>query len=158
MGMVAEAEKYKAEDDANKNRVEAKNGLENYCYSLKSSIGSDEVKDKIPSDKKDSLRRQSRILSVGSMLISQLRKKNMKRSRNLSKVLPCQFSKQWVAGLQVVCLELVECQTWVECLTWEVHLQPQIHHLDQQLKRLINQLLPSNTERFVLITVVTLPK
>merc|ERR1711953_699714 len=53
--MVAEAEKYKAEDDANKNRVEAKNGLENYCYSLKSSIGSDEVKDKIPSDKKEEL-------------------------------------------------------------------------------------------------------
>merc|ERR1711990_63268 len=33
--MVSEAEKYKAEDDANKNRIEAKNGLENYCYSLK---------------------------------------------------------------------------------------------------------------------------
>merc|ERR1711896_57655 len=29
--MVSEAEKYKAEDDANKNRIEAKNGLENYC-------------------------------------------------------------------------------------------------------------------------------
>merc|ERR1712157_555790 len=48
--MVQEAEKYKAEDDANKNRVEAKNGLENYCYSLKSSISADEVKDKIPAD------------------------------------------------------------------------------------------------------------
>merc|ERR1712188_161323 len=53
--MVEEAEKYKAEDDANKNRVEAKNGLENYCYSLKSSIGSDEVKDKIPADDKAKL-------------------------------------------------------------------------------------------------------
>lgn len=53
--MVAEAERYKAEDDANKNRVEAKNGLENYCYSLKSSIGSEEVKDKIPADEKAKL-------------------------------------------------------------------------------------------------------
>merc|ERR1712048_1291424 len=53
--MVEEAEKYKAEDDANKNRVEAKNGLENYCYSLKSSISSDEVKDKIPADDKSAL-------------------------------------------------------------------------------------------------------
>mmetsp|Transcript_2083 Transcript_2083/g.4149 ORF Transcript_2083/g.4149 Transcript_2083/m.4149 type:complete len:696 (+) Transcript_2083:114-2201(+) len=53
--MVSEAEKYKAEDDANKNRIEAKNGLENYCYSLKSSIGSDEVKDKIPADDKKAL-------------------------------------------------------------------------------------------------------
>lgn len=53
--MVSEAEKYKAEDDANKNRIEAKNGLENYCYSLKSSIGSDEVKDKIPAADKTKL-------------------------------------------------------------------------------------------------------
>jgi L1 cell adhesion molecule like protein len=53
--MVSEAEKYKAEDDANKNRIEAKNGLENYCYSLKSSISGDEVKDKIPSDDKAAL-------------------------------------------------------------------------------------------------------
>merc|ERR1711939_1266380 len=53
--MVQEAEKYKAEDDANKNRIEAKNGLENYCYSLKSSISSDEVKDKIPADDKAQL-------------------------------------------------------------------------------------------------------
>merc|ERR1712125_182783 len=53
--MVEEAEKYKAEDDANKNRVEAKNQLENYCYSLKTSVGSDEVKDKIPADDKEKL-------------------------------------------------------------------------------------------------------
>ena len=53
--MVQEAEKYKAEDDANKNRVEAKNGLENYCYSLKSSIEGDEVKDKIAEEDKSAL-------------------------------------------------------------------------------------------------------
>jgi heat shock protein 1/8 len=53
--MVADAEKYKAEDDANRNRIEAKNGLENYCWSLKSSILSDEVKDKIPADDKKKL-------------------------------------------------------------------------------------------------------
>jgi len=53
--MVEEAEKYKAEDDANKNRVESKNNLENYCYSLKTSVGSDEVKDKIPADDKATL-------------------------------------------------------------------------------------------------------
>merc|ERR1711871_627200 len=50
--MVDEAERYKAEDDANKNRIEAKNGLENYCYSLKSSISSPEVEGKIPADDK----------------------------------------------------------------------------------------------------------
>merc|ERR1719223_989524 len=53
--MVEEAEKYKAEDDANKNRIEAKNGLENYCYSLKTSISSPEVEGKIPEDDKKKL-------------------------------------------------------------------------------------------------------
>ena len=53
--MVSEAEKFKAEDDANRNRIESKNGLENYCYSLKSSIGSEEVAGKIPEDEKAEL-------------------------------------------------------------------------------------------------------
>mmetsp|Transcript_2092 Transcript_2092/g.3810 ORF Transcript_2092/g.3810 Transcript_2092/m.3810 type:complete len:671 (+) Transcript_2092:102-2114(+) len=53
--MVQEAEKYKAEDDANKNRIEAKNGLENYCYSLKTSISSPEVEGKIPAADKTKL-------------------------------------------------------------------------------------------------------
>jgi len=47
--MVSDAEKYKAEDDANRNRVEAKNALENYCFSLKSSISEESTLD--PSDK-----------------------------------------------------------------------------------------------------------
>merc|ERR1712157_69299 len=50
--MVSEAEKYKAEDDANRNRIESKNALENYCYSLKGSISGDEVASKMdPADK-----------------------------------------------------------------------------------------------------------
>jgi heat shock protein 1/8 len=36
--MVGEAERYKAEDDANRNRVEARNKLENYCFSIQSSV------------------------------------------------------------------------------------------------------------------------
>merc|ERR1712107_506884 len=37
------------------NRIEAKNGLENYCYSLKTSISSPEVEGKIPADDKKKL-------------------------------------------------------------------------------------------------------
>merc|ERR1712032_1806763 len=33
--MVQEAEKYAAEDEANKSKVEAKNGLENYCFTMR---------------------------------------------------------------------------------------------------------------------------
>merc|ERR1712100_523748 len=53
--MVQEGEKYKAEDDANRNRIEAKNGLENYCYQIKNPIGSKEVEGKIPGDDKKKL-------------------------------------------------------------------------------------------------------
>uniref|UniRef100_A0A7S3PTV8 Heat shock protein 70 n=1 Tax=Chaetoceros debilis TaxID=122233 RepID=A0A7S3PTV8_9STRA len=53
--MVQEAEKFKAEGDAHKNRIEAKNGLENYCYTLKTSISSPEVEGKIPEADKTSL-------------------------------------------------------------------------------------------------------
>merc|ERR1712107_965665 len=53
--MVSDAEKYKAEDDANKNRIEAKNALENYCFSLKSSITGEEIKGKISESDKSML-------------------------------------------------------------------------------------------------------
>merc|ERR1719230_247633 len=36
--MVEEAERYKAEDEANRLRIDAKNSLENYAYSMKSTI------------------------------------------------------------------------------------------------------------------------
>ncbi|KAL4959418.1 molecular chaperone Hsp70 [Aspergillus stella-maris] len=37
--MLADAEKYKAEDEAEASRIQAKNGLESYAYSLKNTIG-----------------------------------------------------------------------------------------------------------------------
>merc|ERR1739837_35873 len=45
--MVADAEKFKAEDDQQKERISAKNGLESYCFNMKSTIEGDELKDKI---------------------------------------------------------------------------------------------------------------
>merc|ERR1712157_458381 len=48
--MVAEAEKYKSEDDAHRDRITAKNGLEAYCFSMKSTIEDDKIKDKISED------------------------------------------------------------------------------------------------------------
>jgi len=51
--MVADAEKFKAEDDQQKERIAAKNGLESYCFNMKSTIEDDKFKDKIPeSDRK----------------------------------------------------------------------------------------------------------
>jgi hypothetical protein len=37
--MVEEAERYKVEDDANRARIDAKSGLENYAYNMKNAHG-----------------------------------------------------------------------------------------------------------------------
>merc|ERR1712230_235257 len=51
--MTADAEKYRKEDEEFKKKVEAKNGLENYCYSMKNTLGDDKLKDKLSSDDKE---------------------------------------------------------------------------------------------------------
>jgi L1 cell adhesion molecule like protein len=51
--MVNEAEKYKAEDEKQRERISAKNGLESYCFNMKSTMDEDKVKSAISdSDKK----------------------------------------------------------------------------------------------------------
>merc|ERR1712093_750329 len=47
-----EAEKYKAEDEAHKKKVDAKNGLENYAYNMKNTISDEKVAGKIEADDK----------------------------------------------------------------------------------------------------------
>lgn len=41
--MVEEAERYKAEDDVQRQRVEGKNSLENYAYSMRNTINEEKV-------------------------------------------------------------------------------------------------------------------
>jgi L1 cell adhesion molecule like protein len=53
--MVSEAEKYKAEDDAAKSKIDAKNGLENYCFQLRNSMGEDKIKEKLEESDKEAL-------------------------------------------------------------------------------------------------------
>ncbi|KAK6894627.1 Heat shock protein SSA1 [Candida tropicalis] len=53
--MVSEAEKFKEEDEKEASRVQAKNQLESYAYSLKNTIGEGELKDKISADDKEKL-------------------------------------------------------------------------------------------------------
>jgi len=53
--MVSEAEKYAAEDEANKKKIEAKNGLENYCYSMRNTLQEEKLQDKFEGDDKDKI-------------------------------------------------------------------------------------------------------
>uniref|UniRef100_A0A914XFN1 Heat shock protein 70 n=1 Tax=Plectus sambesii TaxID=2011161 RepID=A0A914XFN1_9BILA len=51
--MVQEADKYKADDEAQRDRVAAKNGLESYAFNMKQTIEDEKVKEKISeSDRK----------------------------------------------------------------------------------------------------------
>jgi len=53
--MVRDAEKYAEQDKKVRERVEAKNGLEQYAYSLKQSITEEGVKDKLDENDKKSI-------------------------------------------------------------------------------------------------------
>merc|ERR1712201_56392 len=48
--MVNEAEKYKEEDDKQKEKISAKNALESYSYQMKQTIEDEKLKDKISDD------------------------------------------------------------------------------------------------------------
>merc|ERR1712066_852558 len=51
--MVEDAEKFKAEDEVQKDKIAAKNGLESYCFNMKSTVEDEKFKDKISdSDRK----------------------------------------------------------------------------------------------------------
>merc|ERR1712203_377814 len=48
--MVNDAEKYKADDEKQKDRISSKNGLESYCFNMKTTIEDEKMKDKISDD------------------------------------------------------------------------------------------------------------
>ena len=50
--LVKDAERFKEEDELVKKKVEAKNGLENYCYSVRNTLKDDKVQDKLSADEK----------------------------------------------------------------------------------------------------------
>ena len=45
--MVDESEKFKADDEKQKEKIDAKNGLESYCFNIKSTIEDSNIKDKL---------------------------------------------------------------------------------------------------------------
>jgi heat shock 70kDa protein 1/2/6/8 len=53
--MVQEAEKYKSEDEAQRKKVDARNGLENYAYSLRNTLTDPNVAGKLPEEDKTKL-------------------------------------------------------------------------------------------------------
>merc|ERR1711862_573744 len=48
--MVNDAEKFKDDDEKQKVKINAKNGLESYCFNMKSTLDDEKLKDKISAD------------------------------------------------------------------------------------------------------------
>jgi len=53
--LVQEAEKFKDEDDKIRKRIEAKNGLENYCFQIKNQLNDEKFKDKFTEEDKTTI-------------------------------------------------------------------------------------------------------
>lgn len=53
--MVNEAEKYRNEDDKQKETIQAKNALESYCFSMKSTMEDEKLKEKISDSDKQTI-------------------------------------------------------------------------------------------------------
>jgi len=53
--MVNEAEKYKDEDEKQRDRITARNALEGYCFSVKQTLDDDKLKDKIDSNDRQTI-------------------------------------------------------------------------------------------------------
>lgn len=53
--MVQEAEKYKEDDEKQKDRIKAKNDLESFAFNLKQTCEDEKLKDKIPADDREKL-------------------------------------------------------------------------------------------------------
>ncbi|XP_039256760.2 heat shock cognate 71 kDa protein-like [Styela clava] len=53
--MVNDAEKYKEADDKEKDRIQAKNGLESYTYHVKASVEDEKIKEKISEEDKKTI-------------------------------------------------------------------------------------------------------
>jgi len=53
--MVAEGEKYKDDDIKVRERVDKKNGLENYCYQMKNQLEEEKLKEKFTDEDKKTI-------------------------------------------------------------------------------------------------------
>jgi heat shock protein 1/8 len=58
--MVNDAEKYKAEDELVKKKIEAKNSFENYCFQMKNTLSDEKLKDVFTEDEKKTIEETSK--------------------------------------------------------------------------------------------------
>lgn len=90
--MVQEAEKYKAEDDVQRDKVSAKNGLESYAFNMKSTVEDEKLKGKISDEDKQ------KILDKCNEIISWLDKNQVQKILHSNLICHNKKKIQHVAG------------------------------------------------------------
>lgn len=53
--MVADADKFRAQDDAIRKKVEAKNALEHYCFQMKNTLNEEKLKEHFTEEDKKTI-------------------------------------------------------------------------------------------------------
>merc|ERR1712029_158740 len=110
--MVNDAEKFKDEDNKQKDRISAKNGLESYCFNMKTTIEDEKVADKISEDDKKKITEKCDE-AIKWLDANQLpRSRSSRTSRRRSRVSATQLSPSFINLLE----EPEACLTWEECL------------------------------------------
>merc|ERR1712146_400137 len=140
--MVADAEKYKTEDDVNRARIEAKNGLENYAYSMKNTISEPSMADKLAPEDKSAI--EAAITSTTTWLDTHQNAEKEEyeaKQKELEGVVMPILQKWEVVECREVCLEecLEECLTCPVWAVWAVPHQVLAVMMDQRLKKSIKR-------------------
>lgn len=78
LSVLLQAEKYKAEDEAARQKVDAKNSLENYAYNMRNTIRDEKVSSKLDAGDKEKIEKKvqeviewleaNQLAEVGSVL------------------------------------------------------------------------------------------
>merc|ERR1711998_656037 len=84
--MVREAEQYADEDKAAKERIDAKNGLESYCYQMKNTLARTSSSPLCPRRRLRLSTTRSRRSCSGSRLLSTLRRTSSSPCRRTSRL------------------------------------------------------------------------
>merc|ERR1712107_656773 len=138
--MVNDAEKFKADDEKQKERIAAKNGLESYCFSMKAKISEEEKK--TINSKCDEALKWWRATSLARWTSSRTSRRSWRRSATPSS--PNSTSKVEHQEAPCPTERLTECPTEcpMECLVGCRKDQPVLDQTPvQQLKKSTRSML-----------------
>merc|ERR1711976_475427 len=143
--MVNDAEKFKNEDENQRERVLAKNNLEAYCFNIKSTIDDEKFKGKLDDSERQTVTSKCDETIRWLDGNQQAEKENMNTNRRNWKIFSTLLSKEFTQRLEasleelVACLMvcLVACQVVLQALLLELL---QVAKLAQLLKKLTKKL------------------